>query len=201
MTAIQFATREIETPLGRFEIAATSGGLTHCQLVGYRRLPTADGSAAELKQHLAAGEAALGRYFAGEKDPWDELVLAPAGTEFQLRVWAALRRIPYGTTLSYLELARSAGSPKGARAVGQANHNNPLGIIVPCHRVIAADGTLGGYAGGLERKRWLLEHEGALPRSERQETAARLRGAAVRGGNALHSSPSVRDPAEGHESA
>ena len=166
MTAMHFAPRELETPLGDFEIAASSEGLTHCQLAGSRRLPPGDESAAaRTEAHLDAGESALARYFEGEKDPWDGLVLAPAGTEFQLRVWAALRQIPYGGTLSYLELARSAGSPKGARAVGQANHNNPLGIIVPCHRVIAADGTLGGYAGGLDRKRWLLEHEGALPRS------------------------------------
>jgi methylated-DNA-[protein]-cysteine S-methyltransferase len=100
----------------------------------------------------------LDAYFAGELEDFD-LPLAPHGTPFQLRVWDELARIPYGETTSYLELALRLGDRKLVRAVGTANGRNPLSIIVPCHRVIGADGTLVGYGGGLERKRWLLEHE------------------------------------------
>ena len=97
-------------------------------------------------------------YFAGELRDF-ELPLAPEGTPFQQRVWRALRDIPYGETISYGELARRIGQPKASRAVGLANGQNPIGIVVPCHRVIGADGSLTGYGGGLERKRWLLAHE------------------------------------------
>ena len=81
------------------------------------------------------------------------------GTPFQRRVWDELRRIPFGETISYAELARRVGQPGAARAVGSANGRNPIGLIIPCHRVIAADGGLGGYGAGLDRKRWLLRHE------------------------------------------
>jgi methylated-DNA-[protein]-cysteine S-methyltransferase len=100
----------------------------------------------------------LDAYFAGELEGFD-LPLEPHGTPFQLRVWDELTRIPYGETISYLGLALRLGDRKLVRAVGTANGRNPLSIIVPCHRVIGADGTLVGYGGGLERKRWLLEHE------------------------------------------
>ena len=100
----------------------------------------------------------LDAYFAGELEQFD-LPLAPHGTPFQMRVWDELTRIPYGETISYMELALRLGDRKLVRAVGTANGRNPLSIIVPCHRVIGADGTLVGYGGGLERKRWLLEHE------------------------------------------
>jgi len=105
--------------------------------------------------------AQLAAYFAGEIHEFD-LPLAMTGSVFQLRVWEALRKIPYGTTISYGELAARVGDPKASRAVGLANGRNRIGIIVPCHRVIGANGALNGYAGGLENKRWLLEHEGAL---------------------------------------
>ncbi len=88
-----------------------------------------------------------------------ELELAPVGTPFQREVWAALVAIPYGETASYREIALEVGRPGSSRAVGQANGRNPISIVVPCHRVIAADGTLGGYGWGLPRKRWLLDHE------------------------------------------
>lgn len=101
----------------------------------------------------------LDAYFAGHLRRFD-LPLEPAGTRFQRQVWAALRQIPYGETRSYGDLARQVGRAGGARAVGQANRNNPIGVIVPCHRVVAADGSLGGYAGGLDRKRRLLALEG-----------------------------------------
>jgi methylated-DNA-[protein]-cysteine S-methyltransferase len=106
-------------------------------------------------------------YFAGELGALDEIAVAPSGTPFQLQVWAALRRIPVGQTRSYQELAVAVAAPTAARAVGAANGRNPISLIVPCHRVIAANGTLHGYGGGLWRKDWLLRHEGALPR-ERQ---------------------------------
>ena len=100
----------------------------------------------------------LDAYFAGELDAFD-VPMALHGTEFQLRVWDQLTKIPFGETISYSELARRLGDPKLVRAVGTANGRNPISIIVPCHRVIGADGSLVGYGGGLERKQWLLEHE------------------------------------------
>jgi len=100
----------------------------------------------------------LAEYLAGTRREFD-LPLAPPGTDFQRRVWSALRDIPYGETRSYADLARAVGRPRGSRAVGQANRRNPIGVVIPCHRVIAADGGLGGYAGGLERKRKLLAIE------------------------------------------
>ena len=100
----------------------------------------------------------LDAYFAGEREDFD-LPLALHGTDFQRRVWEQLTRIPYGETISYSQLALRLGDPKLVRAVGLANGRNPVSIIVPCHRVIGADGSLVGYGGGLERKQWLLEHE------------------------------------------
>ena len=99
--------------------------------------------------------------FAGVPTDFAALTLDPRGTPFQLRVWQELRRIPWGQTISYGELARRVGNPKASRAVGQANAVNPIPLIIPCHRVIAADGSLGGYSSGPDRKRWLLRHEGA----------------------------------------
>jgi methylated-DNA-[protein]-cysteine S-methyltransferase len=107
---------------------------------------------------LASTRAQLIEYFAGERTEFD-LPLAPEGTGFQRRVWTELCAIPYGTTISYGELARRIGQPTAARAVGLANGSNPLPIVVPCHRVIGADGSLTGFGGGIERKRWLLAHE------------------------------------------
>lgn len=103
----------------------------------------------------------LDTYFAGELRHFD-LPLHPVGTPFQLQVWSALREIPYGSTISYRQLAEHVGRPKAVRAVGLANGRNPLSIVVPCHRVVGANGSLTGYGGGLERKRLLLELEGAL---------------------------------------
>lgn len=103
----------------------------------------------------------LGAYFAGELSIFD-LPLAPRGSEFQRRVWAALQDIPYGQTVSYGELAERVGSPGGARAVGLANGRNPIGIVIPCHRVVGASGSLTGYGGGLDRKKQLLDLELAV---------------------------------------
>ena len=100
----------------------------------------------------------LDAYFAGALDRFD-VPMAAHGTDFQKRVWDQLVQIPFGETISYSELARRMGDPKLVRAVGVANGRNPISIIIPCHRVIGADGSLVGYGGGLERKKWLLEHE------------------------------------------
>jgi methylated-DNA-[protein]-cysteine S-methyltransferase len=126
-----------------------------------------DGAAApfsEVKEQLRD-------YFEGRLTEFD-LPLAPQGSEFQLRVWQKLRGIPYGETISYAELARRIGNPNASRAVGMANSRNPISIIIPCHRVIGADNSLTGYAGGLERKRMLLVHEAvnAGKRGERRAT-------------------------------
>lgn len=100
----------------------------------------------------------LRQFFAGDRQDFD-LLLDPVGTTFQQQVWQALRQIPYGETRSYADIARALGSPTATRAVGAANGRNPIGIVVPCHRVIGADGSLTGYAGGVHNKRWLLDHE------------------------------------------
>lgn len=117
---------------------------------------------------------AMARYFAGEWDALDALPVASAGSALQRRVWAALRRIPAGTTTTYGKLARALGfdDPRAAIDIGAANGANPVTIIVPCHRVIASNGDLKGYAWGLHRKRWLLEHEKAMaPKKDGPRTA------------------------------
>ena len=103
----------------------------------------------------------LRAYLAGDYAALDAIPVDPGGTPFQARVWAALRRIPAGRTWSYAQMARKLGKPEALRAVGHANGRNPISIVVPCHRLVGSDGSLTGYGGGLARKRWLLEHEGA----------------------------------------
>jgi methylated-DNA-[protein]-cysteine S-methyltransferase len=130
---------------------ADDGTTTAAPLDGWQPAPSRSEVLAEAAEQLAA-------YFAGELRHFD-LPLQLDGTDFQRRVWAALQEIPYGTTSGYGELAQRLGSPGASRAVGLANNRNPVAIIVPCHRVIGADGTLIGFGGGLECKRWLLDHE------------------------------------------
>jgi methylated-DNA-[protein]-cysteine S-methyltransferase len=124
-----------------------------------------------LKRHCGDAEIVAGRaprqisdaiaaYFAGDIKAIDELPTATDGSEFQRNVWAGLRKIPAGSTWSYGQLAKHVGKPQAMRAVGLANGSNPIAIVVPCHRVIGADGSLTGYGGGMSRKRWLLRHEG-----------------------------------------
>jgi methylated-DNA-[protein]-cysteine S-methyltransferase len=103
----------------------------------------------------------ISRYFAGELNAIDELPVKTDGTAFQQEVWRELRRIPCGATISYGQLAKKIGRPAAVRAVGLANGSNPVALVVPCHRVIGSDGSLTGYGGGIERKSWLLRHEGA----------------------------------------
>ncbi|HTZ58354.1 MAG TPA: methylated-DNA--[protein]-cysteine S-methyltransferase [Acidobacteriaceae bacterium] len=105
---------------------------------------------------------AIEKYFAGNLNAIDSLPVKTTGTPFQREVWHALRTIPCGTTISYGELARRIGRPAAVRAVGSANGSNPVGVVVPCHRVIGSNGTLTGYGGGIERKCWLLKHENQL---------------------------------------
>lgn len=114
---------------------------------------------------LAEARRQLAAYFAGELKHFD-LPLAPNGTDFQRRVWSALRKIPFGTAISYLDLARRVGNAAAVRAVGAANGRNPIPIIVPCHRVIGSNGSLTGFGGGLDRKRWLLQHENVAHQRE-----------------------------------
>jgi len=118
----------------------------------------------------AATREALGRYFDGDLHAIETIPWRTCGTAFQLSCWDALCEIPVGTTASYGEQAARIGKPKAVRAVGLANGANPIGLVVPCHRVIGANGTLTGYGGGLPRKRWLLRHEGAAFRDDGAET-------------------------------
>jgi methylated-DNA-[protein]-cysteine S-methyltransferase len=114
---------------------------------------------------------AISSYFAGELAAIDVLPVQTAGTPFQKEVWRALRNIPCGTTVSYAEVAAQIGRPAAVRAVGLANGANPVGVVVPCHRVIGADGSLTGYGGGIARKSWLLEHEGSAPKMKSKQQA------------------------------
>jgi methylated-DNA-[protein]-cysteine S-methyltransferase len=152
-----------ETPVGPLRLYFTDQGLTALEFAGEGSSPAAENEAppAHLKPLIAAVKQQLKAYFEGVPADFADLALAPQGTPFQLRVWQELRRIPRGQAISYKELAERLGNPKASRAVGQANGSNPIPLIIPCHRVIAADGSLGGYSSGLERKRWLLRHEGA----------------------------------------
>ena len=161
------AEQSMETPVGRLTLRASARGLTHVRVDGSKKIPhDPPDPDPDALGHLAAALSALGEYFEGRRKSFDELVLAPAGTSFQLRVWQQLLRIPYGETTSYGELARQIERPSASRAVGMANGRNPIGVIIPCHRVIGADGSLTGYGGGLPMKEWLLHHEGALTQPE-----------------------------------
>jgi len=152
--------RRLETPVGPLHLAANESGLTHAVwLQRDHGLPTGDGSAAAIRI-VDQAATQLGEYFAGRRDHFD-LPLALAGTELRLAIWQALARIPRGRTITYGELAARMGRPRAGRFVGSAVGANPLSIILPCHRVIGADGSLRGYAGGLPAKSWLLAHEGA----------------------------------------
>ena len=150
----------IDSPVGPLLLAANEAALTGIYFDGRQPRAALGKDAQELPAHPVLKETAkqLKEYFAGRRRSFD-LPLAPAGTPFQRAVWAALRDIPYGETQSYGAVARRIGRPRAVRAVGAANGANPLSIVVPCHRVIGADGSLTGYGGGLERKRRLLALE------------------------------------------
>lgn len=152
---------EFESPVGTLRVIASANGLRAILW------PDDDSSRFTFDEPLIAQPAhpllaeakrQLTEYFEGVRTEFD-LALDPRGTDFQLACWEALRTIPYGTTASYGEQARMIGRPKSVRAVGGANGRNPLSVVVPCHRVVAADGGLSGFAGGVQTKQWLLEHE------------------------------------------
>lgn len=141
----------IQSPMGPLTLFAEDGHLTALvfgDYGGYDHLPLFEEARRQLEE-----------YFAGYRQNFD-LPLDPGGTDFQRRVWRALTEIPYGKAISYKDLSQRADCPRGFQAVGQANGKNPLPILIPCHRVIGADGSLGGYSAGLERKRFLLDLEG-----------------------------------------
>ena len=147
----------LPTPVGEFLLEASELGLVACG-TWLKRSAGRDDSA-RARRHLEQAKQALFEYFGGKRRTFEDLELRPTGTEFQLAVWAALRALPYGSSVSYGELAGRIRRPRAVRAVGQANANNPLGVVQPCHRVIGKSGALVGFGGGLPMKRWLLQHE------------------------------------------
>jgi methylated-DNA-[protein]-cysteine S-methyltransferase len=156
----------VDSPVGPLTLVAVDGVLTGLYMDLQRHRPLDETFGAPDPTPFLEVIRQLEEYFAAQRTDFD-LPLAFAGTPFQRRVWAALREIPYGETVTYGQLAERIGRPAAARAVGLANGRNPMGIIVPCHRVVGATGQLTGYAGGLERKQYLLEFErhamGATP--------------------------------------
>jgi len=157
----------LPSPVGELVLTASEAAITGIYFPSRDRKPkrgtdwVEDHGRGPASALLARACQQLTEYFAGARTTFD-LSLEPGGTQFQRRVWDVLRTIPYGTTTSYGEIARRLGDGHATRAVGAANGQNPIPIVVPCHRVIGSRGELTGFGGGLERKRWLLEHEGAL---------------------------------------
>lgn len=151
----------IETPIGMLMVAGDGNALMRIDLPETCHPQPIPDDWQRNREKLAATRVQFDAYFAGELLDFD-LPLAPTGTPFQISVWQALRDIEYGETISYAELARRIGNPRAVRAVGMANGANPLSIIVPCHRVIGADGSLTGYGGGLPAKKFLLELESRI---------------------------------------
>jgi methylated-DNA-[protein]-cysteine S-methyltransferase len=146
----------IRTPIGRLDVVATDVAVVEIRF-GDDSL-AARSPVPNDHRVLARAVVQLDEYFAGDRTDFD-LPLDPAGTAFQLDAWTVLRTIPFGETITYGQQARSLGDPNKARAVGAANGRNPIPIVVPCHRVIGSDGRLTGFAGGLDTKAWLLDHE------------------------------------------
>ena len=141
----------IDTPLGPIAIHEEEGAICAIDFTQGDLCPPGTALLAEAARQLDA-------YFAGELTAFN-LPIRLEGTDFRMQCWQALQTIPYGETISYGEQAKRIGNPKAVRAVGGANHHNPISIVVPCHRVIGADGALTGYGGGMDKKQWLLEHE------------------------------------------
>ncbi|WP_228989124.1 methylated-DNA--[protein]-cysteine S-methyltransferase [Streptomyces sp. DH8] len=148
----------VDSPYGPLTLVATDGVLSALYMDGQRHRPAQETFGAPDPEPFGEAVRQLGEYFAGDRTAFD-LPLSLAGTPFQQSVWAALAKIPYGETRTYGELARELGKPGASRAVGLANGKNPVGIIVPCHRVIGSSGSLTGYGGGLDRKQRLLAFE------------------------------------------
>ncbi|MAU71016.1 MAG: cysteine methyltransferase [Pseudozobellia sp.] len=146
-------TAYIATPLGPAKLEGDGNGISSITVLDAEVSPTSI-----LPDSLREAAHQLNEYFNGDRSQFS-LLLNPKGTDFQKKVWNALVEIPFGKTVSYLDLSKELGDVKAIRAVASANGKNPLWIVVPCHRVIGSDGSLTGYAGGLHRKKWLLEHE------------------------------------------
>jgi methylated-DNA-[protein]-cysteine S-methyltransferase len=157
-------TTTIDSPIGPLLLSASEGSLTGVQMQNQRHFRELPDGAVHDDEWFADVVTQLDAYFAGDLREFD-VPLNLVGTDFQRRVWTQLQAIPYGETISYGELAARVGNANASRAVGLANGKNPVSIIVPCHRVIGADGSLTGYGGGLERKTWLLAHETAPGRT------------------------------------
>ena len=149
---------QMDSPIGPLLLTGNAQGLNGIYMRSPRHPAQPDADWQERPERFQAAMLQLQEYFKGQRRNFD-LPTAPEGTPFQKKVWQALLQIPYGHTWSYGQLAAHIGQPKASRAVGLANGRNPLSIIVPCHRVIGANGQLTGYGGGIERKRWLLVHE------------------------------------------
>lgn len=147
-------TTYLQTPVGRLQITASNQAVTSVRFVK-KNEKVKSGNPNKITRRC---EKQLKEYFAGKRTKF-ELPLQLDGTEFQKKIWRALLKIPYGKTASYGEIARKTGNANASRAVGGANNKNKIAIVIPCHRVIGADGKLTGYAGGLWRKKWLLNHE------------------------------------------
>ena len=144
----------IQTPLGIASITGNEKGVQAVSILSDQKQKSSN----NVPQSLSTVVTQLKEYFNGQRTDFD-LILNPQGTEFQQKVWQELTKIPFGSTVTYLDMAKRLGDPKCIRAAATANGKNPLWIIVPCHRVIGSDGSLTGYAGGLWRKKWLLAHE------------------------------------------
>jgi methylated-DNA-[protein]-cysteine S-methyltransferase len=169
---LQLFLDQLDTPVGRIFLAADTGGnlrATHFTDDPETLRPVLvhhygkNGFSLEPAENPHGLTAVLESYFAGDLAAIDRIPVKTTGTDFQQKVWRALRDIPCGTTTSYGRLAELIGHPAAVRAVGLANGANPIGVVVPCHRVIGSNGSLTGYGGGIERKRWLLKHESKLP--------------------------------------
>jgi len=150
------------SPVGWLKLSANSEGI-NC--IGFSDEPENTANLQISNKHLKQGIKQLSEYFNNQRTSFD-VALNPEGTAFQQQVWEMLLKIPFGETTTYGELAKKLGNPKAMRAVGRANGTNKIPIIIPCHRVIGSDGSLTGFAGGLDRKRWLLDHERRKNQSE-----------------------------------
>lgn len=150
----------VPSPLGPLSLVATDVALVGVYFAERDPPPSSDAGAGARPAVLDHAARELAEYFEGARQGFS-IPLEPRGTPFQRAVWQALAAIPFGVTWSYADLARAIGRPSAVRAVGAANGRNPLPVVIPCHRVIGADGKLVGFGGGLDRKRWLLAHEGA----------------------------------------
>ena len=172
-TSTSLSSTVMDSPMGPLTIVANDAGLRAGLWPGDDPARVPLGETAKTTNHpvLVAAVDQLSEYFAGDRQRFD-LLLDPIGTDFQQSAWMALRAIPYGTTVSYGEQAAAMGDKRKARAVGAANGRNPISIIVPCHRVVGSNGSLTGFAGGLESKQWLLDHESKTAQLSEIETVS-----------------------------